>query len=221
MSYGACGLPYKLVDGADVEDLSVISAERFRKERKIDLRLGHTVESIDPQMRVVRGKSDKGPFELGYDQLLIATGATAIRPPIDGLQALWGKGAYTLKTLQDGRDLKAALASKPKSAAVIGGGYIGLEATENLRELGLDVTVVEALPELVPFLPASMRERVMAEAKKHGVDVRLGARVTSVRPKEGAESCSPPRRDRSRRTSCWCRWGCGQTRGSRKTRGSR
>ena len=178
VSYGACGLPYKLVDGADVEDLSIISAEQFRRDRKLDLRLGHLVEVIDAEAHKVSGTCAEGAFELTFDKLMIATGATAIRPPIEGLEALWGEGAYTLKTLQDGRDMKAALARKPKSAAVIGGGYIGLEATENLRELGLQVTVVEALPDILPFLPESMRERVLAEAKKHGVDVRLGARVT-------------------------------------------
>ncbi len=180
VSYGACGLPYKLVEGADVEDLNIISAERFRSERKLDVRLGHRVEALDTSSKTVRGRCDDGPFELTYDKLLIATGAAAMRPPIQGFDALWGDGAYTLKTLQDGRDLKAALAKKPRRAVVVGGGYIGLEATENLRERGLEVTVVEALPSLVPFLPEAMRERVMAEAKAHGVDVRLGARVTSA-----------------------------------------
>ncbi len=180
VSYGACGLPYKLLDSADVEDLNIISAEQFRKERQLDVRLGHRVESIEPSSKKVRGVSEKGPFELDYDKLLIATGAAAVRPPIEGLAGLWGEGAYTLKTLQDGRDLKAALSRGPTSALVIGGGYIGLEATENLREIGLQVTVVEALPDLAPFLPESMRKRVLAEAKEHGVDVRLGARVNKA-----------------------------------------
>lgn len=177
VSYGACGLPYKLVSGADVEDLSIVSVEQFRRDRKLDVRLGHRVTSLDPQTRVVRGDGPDGAFELGYDKLLIATGALAIRPPIEGLAELWGERAFTLKTLQDGRDLKAALARKPKSAAVIGGGYIGLEATENLRELGLEVTVIEALPDLVPFLPPSMRQRVLDEAANHGVAVALAERV--------------------------------------------
>ncbi len=184
VSYGACGLPYKLAEGADMEDLQVISAERFRNERKVDVRLGHRVEAIDPDKHEVRGTSPDGPYGLVYDRLLIATGANAIRPPIDGMADLWGNGVHTLKTLQDGRDLKTALASQPQSAAVIGGGYIGLEATENLRERGMQVTVVEALPDVVPFLPESMRARVAEEAKKHGVDVRLGARVTAARRRE-------------------------------------
>ncbi len=177
VSYGACGLPYKLADGARVEDLQILTAERFRGERGIDVRLGHLVEKIDAERRMVRGTSEQGPFELGYDKLVIATGARAIKPPIAGIDELWGKGVYPLKTLQDGRTWKKVLADKPSSVAIVGGGYIGLEATETLREGGLQVTVLEALPTLVPFLTATGQERVLAEAHKHGVDVRLGALV--------------------------------------------
>ncbi len=177
VSYGACGLPYKLLEGADVEELNIISAEQFRRDRNLDVRLRHRVDRLDPKAKMVSGLAENGTFELTYDRLLIATGASAIRPPIDGLAELWGNGVYTLKTLQDGRDVKAALAKRPKTAAVIGGGYIGLEATENLRELGLDVTVVEAMPEIAPFLPHSMRKRLLEEAKRHGVHMKLSARV--------------------------------------------
>lgn len=181
VSYGACGLPYKLVPGADVEDLNIISAERFRTERALDVRLGHQVTSVDSAGKMVRGQADTGPFALSYDKLLIATGASAVRPAIDGLEPLWGEGAYVLKTLQDGRELKAALKDKPHHAVVVGGGYIGLEATENLRKAGLEVTVVEALPSLVPFVPEAMRQRVMQEAASQGVSIRLDTKVVEVR----------------------------------------
>lgn len=177
VSYGACGLPYKLADGARMEDLVIINAERFRKERGIDVRLGHRVEQIDPAGHVVRGTSPDGPFEVSYEKLVVATGAQAIKPPVPGAGDLWGNKVFPLKTLEDGRMWKRVLAGNPGSVAVIGGGYIGLEATETLRERGMNVTVVEALPSLAPFLPAPARERLMAEAAKHGVEVRVGARV--------------------------------------------
>jgi len=180
VSYGACGLPYKLPDGKEMEDLNIISAERFRRERGIDLRLSHRVSAIDTAAHKVRGESPEGPFELRYDKLIIATGAEVSRPPIPGLEALWGDGAYPLKTLEDGRVLKAALARRPRSAVVIGGGYIGLEATENLREQGLEVTIVEALPHILPFLPAELRDKVYAEAQAHGVAVHLQTRVEGL-----------------------------------------
>jgi NADPH-dependent 2,4-dienoyl-CoA reductase/sulfur reductase-like enzyme len=180
VSYGACGLPYKLPDGNDMEDLKIISAERFRKERDIDVRLGHRVERIEPGAREVSGSGPDGPFEQPYDRLLIATGARISRPPIPGLEQLWGDGAYGLKTLEDGRVLKKALARRPKSAVVVGGGYIGLEATENLREQGLEVTVVEALPHVLPFLPSELRDKIYAEAEVQGVKVLLDTRVEGM-----------------------------------------
>jgi len=182
VSYGACGLPYKLPEGQEMEDLKIISADRFRRERGIDVRLGHRVERIDAAKRRVAGSGEAGAFELDFDRLIIATGARVSRPPITGLDLLWGKGAYPLKTLEDGRVLKAALSQQPqaRSAVVIGGGYIGLEATENLRERGLDVTIVEALPQLLMFLPADLRDRIYAEAQAHRVKVHLGTLIEGL-----------------------------------------
>jgi NADPH-dependent 2,4-dienoyl-CoA reductase/sulfur reductase-like enzyme len=180
VSYGACGLPYKLPDGQDVEALQIITADRFRDERGIDLRLEHRVERLLPDDHRVNGTGPDGAFELGYDKLVIATGARVTRPPIPGLEELWGDGAYPLKTLEDGRTLKKALAGAPSSAVVIGGGYIGLEATEGLHQRGLGVTVVEALPQILPFLPDGLRQRVYAEAESHGVSIQRETRVERV-----------------------------------------
>lgn len=180
VSYGACGLPYKLFPGTNVQDLSMIPVDRFRTERKLDVRLGHVVQHVDTQQKIVRGVHDGEPFELSYDKLLIATGAKAVRPPISGLASLWGSGVYTLKTLQDGRDLTLALEHDPASVVVIGGGYIGLEVTETLRRRGLKVTVVEMMPHLAMFLPESMRMRLYEQAEKHGVTLMLGTAVQKV-----------------------------------------
>ncbi len=181
VSYGACGLPYKLPPDERMEDLQVISAERFRSERGIDVRLGHRVLAIDRAARQVAGQSADGDFRLDYDKLILCTGARVWTPPIAGLDALWGQGAYPLKTLEDGRVLKRSLeAAPPKRAVVIGAGYIGLEATENLREMGTAVTVVEALPEVLPWLPPTLRQRVLDEAKRHGVELLTGTRVESL-----------------------------------------
>ncbi|NCA68902.1 MAG: hypothetical protein EOM91_02140 [Sphingobacteriia bacterium] len=181
VSYGACGLPYKLPPAARMEDLQVISAERFREERKIDVRLWHEVERIDRDAREVSGRSRDGAFALGYDKLIICTGARVWTPPITGLETLWWRGAYPLKTLEDGRLIKAALtANPPRHVVVIGAGYIGLEATENFAEMGAAVTVVEALPEILPWLPAAQRARLMDEAAAHGVEMLVGTRVESL-----------------------------------------
>lgn len=180
VSYGACGLPYKLPDGNEIEDLQIISAARFRKERNLDMRLGHKAERIRAKAHVVSGTGPDGPFELTYDRLIIATGSSVIRPPIRGLDALWGRGAYPLKTLEDGRQLKRALTTAPRSAVIIGAGYIGLEVTDNLHAQGLAVTVIEALPDLVPFLPEPARERVAQQARDKGVAIHLDTRVNAL-----------------------------------------
>jgi NADPH-dependent 2,4-dienoyl-CoA reductase/sulfur reductase-like enzyme len=181
VSYGACGLPYKLPDGERMEDLQAISAAQFRRERGIDVRLGWEVQAIDPHGRVVRGEGATGSFELGYDRLVIATGARVARPPIPGLEALWGESAFPLKTLADGRALKRALAARPPDhVVVIGGGYIGLEATEGLHALGCRVTILEALPQILPYLPSAMVERVYAEAERNEVTIRTDTRVGGI-----------------------------------------
>ncbi len=180
VSYGACGLPYKLPEGREMDDLQVITAERFREQRKIDVRLGHEVRKIMPDQHKVSGVAEGSPFELDYDKLIIATGARTIQPPIKGLLALWGKGAYPLKTLEDGRVLKVALDPKPATAVIIGGGYIGLEAAEGLHSLGIKLTIVEGLPHILPFLPEAQRQRVYKEAERQGVEVQVDTLVQSL-----------------------------------------
>ncbi len=97
------------------------------------------------------------------------------------MKELWLDGVYPLKTLEDGRQLKAALVGqKPASALVIGGGYIGLEASENLHELGVQVTVVEAMPEILPFLPAPLRQRIYQEAETHGITIHRDTLVQGL-----------------------------------------
>ena len=177
VSYGACGLPYKIPDGHDMEDLQAVSLQRFREERHLDVRLEHVVDRVLPDEHRVQGEGPDGRFEESYDRLVIATGARVIRPPIPGLDDLWGRGAYPLKTLQDGRDLKAAVQAGPASVLIIGGGYIGLEASEGFREQGLEVTVVEALSDILLYVPQEIRERVHAEAERRGVAIKLGTRV--------------------------------------------
>ncbi len=181
VSYGACGLPYKLPCGQKMEDLQVVTVQDFREKRGIDVRLEHRVTAIDPATKSVSGATPSGPFTLSYDRLIIATGARAIRPPIEGLDALWGEGAYPLKTLEDGRNLKATLmTSPPRQVVIIGGGYIGLEASEGLHALDAEVTILEALPHIVPFLPEALRARIYDEAEAHGVTIRCNTLVKSV-----------------------------------------
>ncbi|MFT4958752.1 MAG: NADPH-dependent 2,4-dienoyl-CoA reductase/sulfur reductase-like enzyme, partial [Halobacteriales archaeon] len=107
VSYGACGLPYYVKgDIDDIEDLVAVPAEDFREERDIDLRTHHEVVSIDPEAKSVSVDGPDETFEQPYDQLLIATGASAIVPPFDGIDL---DGVYTMHSLPEGERLKGIL----------------------------------------------------------------------------------------------------------------
>ncbi len=187
VSYGACGLPYKLPDGQNMEDLRAVSVDTFREERKIDVRLGHTAQKVQRQEKKVVGTADNGPFEVGYDRLIIAAGARVSHPPIFGLEELLGRGVFTLKTLEDGRKLKQALLGRPKTVTIIGGGYIGLEASEGFRQQGLQVRILEAMPQILPFLTEKMRDHVHSEAERQGIIIHEGTRLEKLQKSTSGE----------------------------------
>ena len=150
VSYGACGIPYNLADPRrDIEDLVVISAQRFRAERAIDLRTEQLVEHIDPDKRLLRVRDLRGgeDYELGYDELIVATGAEAARPALPGLEL---EGVFTLRTLHDGARLKSFLAeAAPARAVLVGAGYVGLELIETLTRRGVQLTLLEKAPQVL------------------------------------------------------------------------
>ncbi len=174
VSYSACGMPYNLADPVrSMEDLVVRPAKVFIEKQGLDLRLGHTVERIDPGSKKVLGRTQAGDgFELAYDKLCIATGARPIIPDIPGSDL---PGVMGLKSLEDGRRIKAYLADHDvKRAVIIGAGYIGLEMTEAFHDRGIETTVVEALPRLLPWLPEGMGDLVAAELESKGVRLLVG-----------------------------------------------
>src|SRR5215472_14307291 len=139
ISYGACGLPY-LVEGRvrEPQQLIVYTPEYFRKERNIDVRTGARVVAVShPRREVVLESGAKVP----YEKLVIATGARGGLPDIPGAQL---PHVFTLYTLDDAdRMRRFVLDRKPKSAVVVGAGYIGVEAADALRRNGLRVTILE------------------------------------------------------------------------------
>lgn len=181
VSYGACGMPYNIEDpDRDIEDLVVITAERFRTERGLDVRTRHEVLAVDPvrkRLRVrdlARGREREEP----WDRLVIATGASALRPPIPGLDR---PGVFLLRELADGAALKQFIASaRPRRAVIVGGGYIGLEMSEALRGRELEVTIVEKLEQVATGFAPEIAQRVAEELARHGVRVRTGVGVDSI-----------------------------------------
>src|SRR5690606_2983631 len=139
VSYGACGMPYNIEDPErDIEDLVVITPERFREQRDIDVRTRQEALAIDPSRKrvQVRDLAVHKDYELSYDKLVIATGAKAIHLPLPGSDL---EGVFLLRELTDGAALKAAIAARePRRVAIVGGGYIGLEMADVLRQRGIE-----------------------------------------------------------------------------------
>ena len=142
-SYSACGIPYFIgKDVADTTELIARTQQQFRDHHAIDARTGHEVLEIDLHRRAVLVRDLTAGREAweGFDQLMVATGATPARPPLPGIDAA---GIHGVQTLDDGLALRAVLErDRPGRAVVVGAGYIGLELAEALSAWGVDITVI-------------------------------------------------------------------------------
>lgn len=181
VSYGACGIPYNLEDPArPIDDLVVIRPERFRSERGIDVRLRHEAYAIDPVGKRVRvcDLAAGRDFDQPYDKLVIATGASAVKPPLPGIDL---PGVFLLRELTDGAALKAKLAeARVKRAVIIGAGYIGMEMAEALRVRGLEVSVLERAPQAAPGYAPEIAALVATELAARDVTLRTGVSVLGI-----------------------------------------
>ena len=186
ISYSACGMPYWLAGVVESDrKLIVLTPERARERRGIDVRIGHEVTAIDPAAKTVTVKRQETAetFTQPYEKLLIATGASAQRPPIAGLDL---PGVFTLRAIPDAQRIYRHIEqTQPQRAVIIGGGYIGLEMAEALHERGLSVTVVEMLSQLMPNFDADMVDEVTAHLAEHGVQVYTGERVSTLVQADG------------------------------------
>jgi NADPH-dependent 2,4-dienoyl-CoA reductase/sulfur reductase-like enzyme len=166
VSYGACGLPYNIADRTrEIDDLIVISAERFRSERNIDVRTRHEVLSIDVAKKQLRVRDLHAGRDatLDYDRLIVSTGAQAVRPKLPGLEL---PGVFTLRTLHDGARVKQHIAEHaPKHALLVGAGYIGMEMAESLRGLGMEVTMLERAPQVLPGFELAIAQLVQSSSR--------------------------------------------------------
>jgi NADPH-dependent 2,4-dienoyl-CoA reductase/sulfur reductase-like enzyme len=180
VSYSACGMPYAIADGRrQLDELVVRRAEVFRQKQGIDLRTGHRVEAIDPQAKQVSGATLEGRrFELGFDKLLIATGASPRLATIPGGDL---PGVMALKNLEDGRAIQALLAGQSmRRAVILGMGYIALEMCEALRARGLAVDMIKPGPVLLPWLHADLAAIVQQELEAHAVRLHLGRKLQKI-----------------------------------------
>lgn len=180
VSYSACGMPYNIADpNREMDDLVVRHARVFREKQGLNLLTDHCVESIDPVNRTVVGTSrHKETFQFDYDKLLIATGGSPIIPDLPGFDLT---GVMALKSLNDGRRIKAFIKSNNvKKAVIIGMGYIGLEMCEALRARSIEVEMVKPGPVFLPWMEEEMSNVVREEVESNNVKLYPGQLVQKI-----------------------------------------
>lgn len=181
-SYAACGIPFFVGHEIDSLDRLVARSPEEHRERGIDTRLRHEVMTIDLDRRVVvaRDLENERDVEEGFDELVIGTGARALRPPLPGIDLPFVRGVATL----DDADalLHEAERVQCDQVVVVGGGYIGLEMAEAFKRWGASATVVEAGPQVMRTLDADMAQLVADALEKLSIPVRTSLQVTGFEP---------------------------------------
>ena len=186
VSYANCGLPYYLSGVIPKrEDLLIVDPPFFKRRFNIEVKTGHEVVAIDRAARAVtvRETASGRRFTEDYDRLVLAPGAEAVVLPVPGAGLPM---VFTLKTLEDTDAIFDFMQERrPRSVVVVGGGLIGMEAAENFVMKGLDVTVVEFAPQVLPFLDPEMAAMVEEHILAKGVDLRLGEAVSAIEEDDG------------------------------------
>lgn len=189
ISYANCGLPYHVGDVIkNRESLLLQTPEAMNKKFNVDVRVQNEAVKINPENQTVTIKDLKEgrEYEESYDYLVIATGSSPVVPPIPGID---GPDIYTLWTVPDTDRIKKVIETKkPKTAAVIGGGFIGLEMAENLHRAGLEVSIVEMQDQVMAPLDFEMAQLLHENIEMNGVSLILGDGVASFEHKGGKTS---------------------------------
>lgn len=182
ISYSGCGMPYYIGGEVDAaEKLTPRDPAFFKSKYNVDILIRHEVLSIDPENKSleVKNLADGNILHDHYDKLIIATGASAVKPPVKGIEH---KNVFTLRSIGDMKEIKAFIKNHaPKSAVIVGTGFIGLEVCENLKELGIDVTLIEKLPQVTPGLDKDMAVYVEEYLKQKGIKLFTGISVSEIK----------------------------------------
>ena len=197
VSYANCGLPYYIGEVMDdPEDLTLQTPESFFSRFRVLMKVHHEVTAIHPDQKSVSVKDlETGAvFEESYDKLLLSPGAKPVIPDLPGIDS---RKLFTLRTVEDTYRIKEFVdRNKPKSAVIVGGGFIGLEMAENLRHLGMEVTIVQRPKQLMNPFDWDMASFIHSEVRKHGVKLALGYTVEGFQETVGGvkvllKDCDP------------------------------
>ena len=185
ISYANCGLPYYIGDViTDPEELSLQTPDSFFRRFRIHMKIHHEVVSIHPDRKTVSVKNlETGEaFEESYDKLILSPGAKPAQPRLPGVGM---DQLFTLRTVEDTFRIKEYITKNhPKSVVLAGGGFIGLELAENLRELGMEVTIVQRPRQLMTPFDPDMASMIHSEMRRHGIKLLLGYTVEGFREKD-------------------------------------
>lgn len=186
ISYANCGLPYYIGDTiTDPEELTLQTPESFFLRFRVDMKVRHEVTAIHPEKKSVsvRNLETGEVFEEAYDKLILSPGAKPAQPRLPGVGI---DKLFTLRTVEDTFCIKEYInRHHPRSAVLAGGGFIGLELAENLRELGLEVTIVQRPRQLMNPFDADMASFIHSKMREHGVKLALGYTVEGFEEKDG------------------------------------
>jgi NADPH-dependent 2,4-dienoyl-CoA reductase/sulfur reductase-like enzyme/rhodanese-related sulfurtransferase len=203
ISFANCGLPYYLAGRIDAENkLLITNAKKVYERFNIEARVKHEVTLIDRDAKEVEVRDDDAgtSYRLAFDKLILAPGATPILPSIDQADSS-RPNVFLLRSMEDTRRIQRWLAEEqPRTAVIVGAGFIGLEMAEALHERGLRVTIVEKAAHVLPPLDAEMAEPLAQELVKNGVEVVTGMGLQAVWPGGKGLAMSVEVEDEAKRT---------------------
>ncbi len=178
-NFSICGLPFYL--SGEVNDWHTLAHRTVLEleNEGIHLLLERSVSSIDPIAKVVSLSNREGTTQnMMYDRLVIATGAESIRPPVDGINL---PGVFLLRWMDEAFAMQQYINERqPRSAIIVGGGYIGMEMADALTYRGMDVTVVEFFDSVLTTVDPEFGGKVQKELEAHGVRIATGVAVTGI-----------------------------------------
>ena len=180
VSFANCGMPYHI--GGEIQERSALLVQTpasLAENLNLDVRVGNEVVSIDPAAKTVTVSDGDTTYTESYDKLVLATGASPLKPSLPGIDSA---PVHTLRNLDDMDAIKAVVDAGHGRAVVIGGGYIGVEMAESLRYRGWDVALLEAADQVLGPLDQELAEQVQHELRRNGIDLHLSTKAEGFTP---------------------------------------
>ncbi|MBO0461597.1 FAD-dependent oxidoreductase [Enterococcus sp. DIV1298c] len=177
VSFANCGLPYYLSgEISERENLLIQTPESLAARFRLDVRVEHEVTAIFPETKEIEVSHGGKSHRESYDALLLSPGAKPFIPEITGLSE--ARNVFTVRNVPDVDVIMQKLKEHPRKAVVVGAGFIGIEVAENLKKRGLEVTIVERTPQVVPTLDEEMACFIQKELERNDVQVLTDCSVT-------------------------------------------